>query len=107
MEEWEPDAPTLPNVPRVRSGVVTGTVFNVTGTASIVHNLGYVPAHFSVNYRNTAASILVTLNVAYQTGAVSANQALLVAKRSAGGTATDSWAPYTGTLSQIDWLAVG
>mgnify|MGYP003586068105 FL=1 len=107
MEEWEPDAPTLPNVPRVRSGVVTGTVFNTTGTASIVHNLGYVPAHFSVNYRNTAASILVTLNVAYQTGAVAANQALLVAKRSAGGTATDSWAPYTGTLSQIDWLAVG
>ena len=105
--EREPEAPTLPPIPRVRSGVVTGTQFNSTGTASITHNLGYVPAFFFASYRSTAASVLVTLNVAYQNAAVSANQALLVAKRSAGGTATDSWAPYTGALSQIDWLAVG
>ena len=104
--EREPAPPTIPAIPRVRTGVITGTQFNSTGTASVAHNLGYVPAYFHATYRNNSASILVTLNVAYQNGAVSANQALLVAKRT-DKNATDSWAPYTGALSQIDWLAVG
>ena len=106
--EKEPAPPVIPSIPRVRTGVILSTQFNSTGTASVAHNLGYVPAYFAVTYRNTAASILVILNVAYQNAAVSANNALLVAKRSAGGTtAPDSWAPYTGILSQIDWVAVG
>lgn len=107
MEEWEPDAPAPPSVPRVRSGVATGVVFNTTGAAIITHNLGYVPAFFYASYRTAASSILVTLNVSTAPGAVSATSATLVAKRSAAPPATDSWAPYTGTLSTIDWLAVG
>ena len=105
-EEWEPPAQVLPAIPRLRTGVILNTQFNSTGTASVVHGLGYVPAYFHASYRNTAASNLVTLNLAYQTGSVSTNNALLVAKRT-DKLAQDSWLPYTGMLSHIDWIAVG
>ena len=106
VPEKEPDAPVIPTFPRLRTGVILNTQFNSTGTALVAHNLGYVPAYFHASYRNTAASILVTLNLAYQTGSVSTNNALLVAKRT-DKLATDSWLPYTGGLSHIDWIAVG
>ena len=102
--EREPEMPTLPTIPRVRTGSWSSTRFNSVGTATLSHNLGYVPSYFAVSYRNSANSGLVILNVGYDSGFLTANTVVVIAKKT---DTTAAWVPYTGPLTHIDWLAVG
>ena len=105
VEEWEPSAPTLPDVPRVRGGVASPVVFSATGAATIVHNLGYDPPVFLAVPRLAASSPLVTIALSAQAGATSTTSAIVTAKRPV--TTGTGWEPYAGQITYVDWMAVG
>lgn len=99
QEEWNPAAPPPPTVPTVRSGTTTASFNN--GAAVITHGLGFRPRVFLAASRASTGSAMLELYVSTQAGAVNETTATLVAK-----TATDAgWAPYTGGLSYVDWIA--
>ena len=105
VPEWEPDPPTIPPIPLVDSGTAA-LDFNASGAAVITHNLGRRPKTVLFGSRATTSSGMVSIHLSLQAGSVSSTAFTIVAKI-VSSTAAAGWAPYTGNLSSVDWIAVG
>lgn len=102
--EKMPDQVQIPEIPKVASGTASVT-FSNTGSASITHGLGRRPKTILVGPGAIASSAQITVDLAVGSTAITTNAFAVVAKRA---TATAPfWAPYTGNLSELHWIAVG
>lgn len=79
-------------------GGVVALTFNSSGLATITHNLGFIPALFTVAPRMSAASG-ASINVAVG-NTLTATTAQVVAWNTQAGAA------YSGGISSVQWLAV-
>lgn len=102
VPEWEPDPITIPPIPYVASGTRSVTT-NASGAAIVPHGLGRQPSIVHAAPRLAAASPLVEVYVSSAAGAVNNANFTITAKVA---TAT-GYAPYVGTITNLDWIAVG
>lgn len=102
--EWEPPPPVIPPIPVIASGT-RAVSFDDKGVAQIPHGLGRRPTNVIFSSRSTTSSGLVDVSLSLQAGAISSTVFTVVAKVMSN--TSSGWAPYTGSLSYVDWIAYG